>query len=125
VKADIEKTKKYYNSIKLETLCDCNYCKNYYMQIKTDYPAVELYLASLGVDIAKPFEISPLGQCQNGMLEYSACQYIVFGSCRDTYSHRIGDVEFHVASFYASTGIEEEHFVLEFSPIRLNVILPL
>jgi hypothetical protein len=123
--ANMEKTQKYYHLIERNSLCGCNYCENYYTQIKTEYPAVEAYLASFGVDIAKPFEISPLEPDENGMLEYCACQYIVFGSCSDTYSHRIGDVEFRVASSYPSTGIEEEHFVLEFSPIRLKVVLPL
>jgi hypothetical protein len=122
---DIEKTRKYYHSIGQESLCKCNYCKNYYMQIKADYPAIGSYLASFGVDVAKPFEISPLEPDGNGMLEYSACQYIVFGGCPNTYHHRIGDVEFRVASSHPSTGIEEEHFVLEFFPIRLKVILPL
>jgi len=78
------------------------------------------YLAALGVDIEKPFETSPLEPDGNGILEYCACQYIVFGSCPSTYSHKTGDVEFHAASSYPSTGIEEEHFVLEFSPIFLK-----
>jgi hypothetical protein len=121
---NIKKTQKYYHSIGSESLCNCNYCKNYYAQIKADYPAVASYLASLGVDIEKPFDVSLL-EPENGMLEYCACWYIVFGSCPDTYRHKIGDVEFHVASTHPSTEIEEEHFVLEFSPIRLKVILPL
>jgi hypothetical protein len=95
------------------------------MQIKADYPAVESYLASFGVDIEKPFETSPLEPDENDMLEYCGCQYIVFGNCPDTYRHKIGDVEFRVASSHPSTGIEEEHFVLEFFPIRLKVVLPL
>jgi hypothetical protein len=121
---NIEKTRKYYHSIGPESLCDCNYCKNYYSQIKADYPAVASYLLSLGVAIEKPFDVSPL-EPENGMLEYCACWYIVFGSCPDTYRHKIGDVEFRVASAHPSTEIEEEHFVLEFSPIRLKVIIPL
>ena len=122
---DVEETQKYYNSIKQESLCSCNYCKNYYRQIKSSYPAIASYLASFGVDIEKPFETSPLEPDINGMLEYCVCQYIVFGSCTSTYSHRIGEVNFRVASSYPSTGIKEEHFVLELSPIRLKVILPL
>jgi hypothetical protein len=122
---DMEKTRKYYDSIGQESLCDCNYCKNYYMQIKVDYPEVDLYLSSFGVDIEKPFETSPIEWEENGLLEYDFCQYIVFGSCPDTYSHRIGDVEFRVATDHPSTEIEEEHFVLEFSPICLKAILPL
>jgi hypothetical protein len=121
---NIEKTQKYYHSIKPESLCDCNYCKNYYEQIKADYPAVASYLDSLGVDIEKPFDISAL-EPENGMLEYCACWYIVFGSCPDDYRLKIGDVEFCVTTSHPSTGIEENHFVLEFSPIRLKMILSL
>jgi hypothetical protein len=122
---DIEKTQAYYRSIGQEALCDCNYCKNYYIQIKEDYPVIAAYLASFGVDIEKPFEISPIEPDADGVLEYCACQYIVFGSCPDTYRHKIGDVEFCVAAAYPSTGIRGEHFVLEFAPIRLKVILPI
>jgi hypothetical protein len=116
---NIEKTKKYYHSIEPKSLCDCNYCKNYYTQIKAYYPAVASYLASLGIDIEKPFDVNPL-EPENGMLGYCACCYIVFGSCPDNYRHKIGDVDFCVASAHPSTEIEEEHFVLEFSPIRLS-----
>ena len=123
MKVDIEKTKKYYSSLKPESLCRCNYCKNYCMQIKAAYPMIASYLASFGVDIEKPFETSPLEPDENKILEYCACQYIVFGSCSNTYHHRIGEVEFHVASSYPSTGIEEEYFVLEFYPIYLHYVL--
>jgi hypothetical protein len=123
---NIEKTQNYYRSAKPEALlCDCIYCKNYYLQIKEAYPAVAAYLASLGIDIKKPFELAPLEADENGILEYVLCQYIVFGSCEGSYRHKIGDVEFRVAPYHPSTDIEEAHFVLEFGPIRLNVILPL
>jgi hypothetical protein len=124
VDVDVEKTKKYYHSIGPEALCDCSYCKNYDAQIKGDYPAVASYLASLGVDIEKPFDVSPL-EPENGMMEYCSCQYIVFGSCPDTYRHKIGEVEFCVTTSHPGTEIEEEHFVLDFSPIRLKMIVPL
>ena len=81
------------------------------------------YLASLGVHIQKPFETSPLEPDENGMLEYCGCQYIVFGNCEPEYHHRIGDVEFRVATSYPGTGIEQEHFVIEFSPVRLRSII--
>ena len=120
---DVKKTQKYYNSISLNDLCDCNYCKNYYSQIKSAYPLVADYLASMGVDIEKPFETSPLEIDKNGILEYCTCQYIVFGNCETTYSHKIGNVEFHLATSYRSTGIKDEFFVLEFYPIQLKWII--
>jgi hypothetical protein len=61
----------------------------------------------LGVDIEKPFDVSPL-EPENGMLEYCACWYIVFGSCPDNYRHKIGDADFGVVSAHPSTGIEDE-----------------
>jgi hypothetical protein len=44
---NIGKTQKYYHSIGSESLCDCNYCKNYYAQVKASYPEIASYLASL------------------------------------------------------------------------------
>lgn len=31
---DIEQTHRYYETLKPENLCDCDYCKNYYRQVK-------------------------------------------------------------------------------------------
>ena len=120
---DMTKTKEYYAAIDNSELCDCSYCRNYRMQIKSAYPEVAEYLASLGVHIQKPFETSPLEPDENGMLEYCGCQYIVFGNCEPEYHHRIGDVEFRVATSYPSTGIEGDHFVIEFFPIRLRSVI--
>ena len=117
---DVRKTIRYYDSIRKGSLCDCNYCKSYYLQIKAEYPQVNAYLRSLGIDIEKPFEISPLEPDSNGILEYSACQYIVFGTCPETYHQKFGDVEFRLAASYPCTGIVDEHFVLELYPIRLK-----
>lgn len=120
---DIAKTKEYYTAIADTELCDCTYCRNYRLQIKSAYPDVAEYLMTLGIDIQKPFETSPLEPDENGMLEYCCCQYIVFGSCKPEYHHRIGDVEFRVATSYPGTGIEQEHFVIEFSPVRLRSVI--
>lgn len=118
---DIEKTKQYYSALKQDILCDCNYCKNYYLQVRTVFPEIASYLASFGIDIEKPFETSPLEPDENNMLEYCCCQYIVFGSCSNTYRHQIGDVTFHIASSHPSTGITEAHFILEFNSIKLKM----
>lgn len=120
---DMTKTKEYYAAIDNSELCDCSYCRNYRLQIKSAYPEVAEYLASLGVHIQKPFKTSPLEPDENGMLEYCGCQYIVFGNCEPEYHHRIGDVEFRVATSYPSTGIEGDHFVIEFFPIRLRSVI--
>ena len=117
---DIAKTKEYYAAIADSELCDCSYCRNYRLQIKSAYREVAEYLTTLGVDIQKPFETSPLESDENGMLEYCCCQYIAFGNCEPNYHHRIGNVEFRMATSYPKTGIEQEHFVLEFYPIKLE-----
>ncbi len=116
---NIERNKIYYAQLSKDALCDCSYCQNYYTQVKAAYPEVAAYLLSLGIDIEKPFETSPL-EPENGKLEYCLCQYIAFGSCSDTYRHKIGDVEFSKAASYPSTGITEQHFVLDLAPIILK-----
>lgn len=119
---DIIKTKEYYHSLSIESLCNCAYCNNYRFHIKNVYPNVAEYLTSLGIDIEKPFEVSALEPNEDGMLEYCCCQYIVFGDCEPQYYHKIDNVEFRVAVSYPSTGIEHKHFVIEFYPIKLKYI---
>ena len=119
---DVSATKAYYQSITESSLCDCGYCRSYRLQIKSAFPEVSSYLDSLGVDIEKPFETSPLEPDENGMLEYCACQYVVFGNCEDDYCHRIGNVEFRKARSYPSTSIDRVHFVLEFFPVQLKYV---
>ena len=117
---NVPQTIEFYHSISETSLCDCSYCRSYRLQIKSAFPKVAEYLDSLGIDIEKPFETSPLEPDENGMLEYCCCQYIAFGNCEPNYHHRIGNVEFRMATSYPRTGIEQEHFVLEFYPIKLK-----
>lgn len=120
---DVPATKDYYNSITDSALCDCSYCRNYRLQIKSALPEVAAYLGSFGIDIEKPFETSPLEPDETGMLEYCGCQYIVFGNCDPEYHYGIGDVEFRVATSYPSTGIKRDHFVIEFFPVQLRSVI--
>lgn len=122
MKTNYDETKEYYSTIDTSLLCDCSYCQNYRIQIKKEYPEVCEYLESLGIDSNKPFETSPL-EIINGKIEYCCCQYIVFGSFDEMYSHRIKDVEFRKATSYPETGIEREHFVIEFFPICLKWVV--
>ena len=119
---DIAKTKSYYNSIAETFLCDCAYCHNYRLQVKGVFPKVAEYLYSFGIDIEKPLETSPFEPDENGMLEYCGCQYIAFGNCNPEYHHTVDDVEFRIATSYPSTGIEQEHFVIELFPVKLKYI---
>lgn len=117
---DVTKTKEYYHTITDVSLCDCAYCRNYRLQVKSAFPKVAEYLCSLGIDIEKPFETSPLEPDEKGILEYCCCQYIAFGTCEPEYRCRIDNVEFRVATSYPSTGIEQEHFVIELYPVQLK-----
>ena len=119
---NIAKTKEYYTSIGKSLLCDCSYCQCYRKQIRSVYPKVAEYLDSLGVDIEKPFEISPLEPDEKNMLEYCCCQYIVLGKCNSKYSYQIDNVEFRMATSYPNTGVADEHFVIELFPIWLEFI---
>ena len=74
---------------------------------------------SFGVDIKKPFETMPLEPDENGYLEYCVCQYAVFGSCQEDFTHQIGDVTFGCSDCHPNTKIDEEHFVLDLYPIHL------
>ena len=103
MKADIEKTRAYYSSRGPESLCNCGYCQNYCARVKAAYLEVALYLDSLGVDIEKPFETMPLELDENGYLEYCGCQYVVFGSCPEDFTHRIGDVTFGRSDCHPNT----------------------
>ena len=120
MQADVARTKAYYASISPSSLCDCAYCRNYRAQIRAAFPKIAAYLGSLGVDIEKPLENSPLDPDEKGMLEYCCCQYVVFGVCEPEYRHWIDQVEFRPAASYPGTNIEEAHFVIEFFGIQLS-----
>lgn len=117
---NISGTRQYYHSMADSTLCSCAYCRSYRAQVRRAYPQAAAYLESLGADIEKPFETSPLEPDEEGMLEYCCCQYIVLGCCEPEYRHKIGDVEFTFSESYPSTGVEQAHFVLDMAPIRLK-----
>lgn len=43
---NVTKTKEYYTTITDSKLCDCGYCRNYRLQIKSVLPEVATYLGS-------------------------------------------------------------------------------
>lgn len=119
MRVNIAKTREYYQSVRCEDLCSCAYCKNYYLQVKAAYPEVSNYLSSLGADIKKPLETSPLEPDETGTLDYSACQYVIFGDRPESFRHNIGSVEFRVTTSHPRLPVQDAYFVLEFFPIRL------
>ena len=54
------KTENYYRELNKDSLCSCDYCRNYYKEVKAAYPELSDHLAGMGVDIEKPFETMPL-----------------------------------------------------------------
>ena len=115
-----EKTQSYYDSIRASDLCQCADCVNYYSQVAEAYPDLSAYLVSIGIDIRKPLELSALEPDEQGLITYSACQYVVFGDCEESFHEQIGEVKIRRAQDYPSTNIEEAHFVLELYPILLR-----
>ncbi len=45
------KTENYYREINKDSLCSCDYCRNYYKEVKAAYPELSDHLAGMGVDI--------------------------------------------------------------------------
>lgn len=117
---NIERNHEYYMSNDSEP-CHCNYCKNYYENIQKAYPEVCSYLNSLGIDVMKPWELHSGEPDKNNIIQYFACQYIVFGTITEDYAHRIGNVEFGISKTHPGTNISEEHFVIEFYPVFLEM----
>ena len=77
---------------------------------------------SMGIDIEKPYETSPLEPDENGMIRHCCCQYVAYGKCEPEYHHIIDGVKFRVATSYPITGIGQEHFVIELFPIQLKYV---
>ena len=113
------KTKNYYRELNKDSLCSCDYCRNYYKEVKAAYPELSDHLAGMGVDIEKPFETRPL-EPYEGNIEYIAAQYIVIGNAADFKSEDVYGVHIGIADSHPMTDIVEEHYVIEISPIRLK-----
>ena len=114
-----EKTKQYYDHITAADICDCEYCQNYVREVKAAYPELVEFLNSIGVDIEKPFEAIPVGPV-NGKMLYSGAQYVIMGTADVFKETSVGDVRIFITDSHPMTEIEEDHFVIEISPIYLN-----
>ena len=116
---DMNKTKEYYLSS--DSLpCKCAYCQNYVRKIGQKHPDVMRFLTGINIDITRPFELMSVELDKNS-IEYMLCQYIVYGNCKDDYHNSINGIEFGKSSCHPSTNITEEHFILEFGPIVLEM----
>ena len=115
---NMDKTQEYYLSGN-SCPCECDDCQNYISKIKQKHPNIASYLASMNIDVFRPFELMSvdISDCE---IEYFLCQYVVYGSCEDDYSACIDNIQFGKSFSHPSTNITEEYFVLEFGPIILN-----
>ena len=116
---DIRKTENYYKTLSEDDLCGCDYCKNYYKEIKTAYPLLTEYLKGIGVDIEKPFEAMPL-EPYEGSIEYMAAQYVVMGDPSDFEETEVAGVHVGIAESHPMTDLSEPHFVIELYPVTLK-----
>lgn len=115
------KTKDFYNNLPKEFVCDCAYCKNYIINIKSVYPELDEYLSSIGVDIKAPHETSPI-DTEDGYVEYLNIEYIVLGDSKDFKETEIGNLKVSLSESHPATPDElnEDHYVISVYPIRLK-----
>ena len=120
---NIEKTKLFYEQDASSHLCKCEYCQNYFKEVRKTYPKVAEYLDSIGVDISKSFETAPMDPDENGFIDYLLAQYIVLGDSKDfkeTIISDVNDVKISIANSHPGTNLDEPHFVIEIYPITLK-----
>lgn len=110
---NIEETKKYYDNIKREDLCQCVYCQNLADEIKTAYPEVSDYLMTLGIDIEKPFEVFLPSEPAGGYMDYYGVQYLIAGDSTGFIETKIGDIEIYITDCHPSATHNGDYFVMQ------------
>ena len=117
---DISKNQQYYSAVSDQELCDCEGCKNYRKRIRQCCPGLAAYMAQLGMDIEKPYEVSvPYLEPKNGRLIYDLCFYVAFGECDFAFQKKLDGAELCVALFNPNSGVKEEHTVLQLCWVEL------
>lgn len=115
---DVEKTRRYYAGENTDAYCQCPGCVKYRKRIAAERPEIGEYLATLGIDIAKPFHLSYL-EPENGVQVYTDCHYVAFGDGDLAWSKDFGDAELLPGLFFPDPGVEEPFVVLEIPQIYL------
>lgn len=116
---DVNKTESYYRALEDGSLCSCEFCRNYRKEVRGAYPELSDYLTGLGIDIGKPLETLPL-EPHEGTIEYISAQYVVVGNAADFKGEDAYGVHIDIAGSHPMTGIGEEHYVIEISPVKLK-----
>ncbi|MBO6231553.1 MAG: hypothetical protein J6O50_13415 [Ruminiclostridium sp.] len=116
---NLQKTAEYY---KTAEPCDCAYCRNYCSKIKAQRPDIAEHLAGMGVDIEKPFELFFVEDDVHKTVLYCCCMYVVYGECEKDLDYDLGGLRFtNNTDCHPSTDITEEHFILDFGEITLDM----
>ena len=77
------------------------------------------YLDKLGVDIEKPFEISP-GEPSGGYIEYLGAQYIIIGNKDYFRKGKLKNITIDLTEFFPDPGIDDDYYVIEIHPLKLK-----
>ena len=77
-----------------------------------------LWLDKYGVNIETSFADMSLEPYESGTLNYIGAQYTVFDNFTNDNSYYVGDFNIKIAHSHPSTGISDEHFVLEVIPMN-------
>ncbi|MBQ8215887.1 MAG: hypothetical protein IJZ33_06460 [Clostridia bacterium] len=121
---DIEQTKEYYKS---HTLCNCSACRNYYVQVKDNFPLLNDFLLELGVKIERPDELSYIES--DNEIQYLCAAYTVCGKILEFDKYEIdlfedsGVVSIVFNNSYIPNEQKTDYFVLMVYNIRLPWIL--
>ena len=116
---DLEKTKDYYNTIRMEDLCNCEGCRYYRANVRRLFPQIAKYFDSLGMDIEKPFHVSYMELEKENKILYMACCYVAFGDCGLDFSQTIDGAVLTRAGACPDSGVEEPHIELEIEELTM------
>ncbi len=86
IDVDVGKTREYYeNPHTAQRMCTCAGCRNFaeYAKICTD--ALRNFMASLGLDIEKPYEVYSINETDDGRLLYGGWWHLVGRVVRTDY----------------------------------------
>lgn len=122
---DIDATKNYY---KENTLCDCQDCRNFYVQVEKKYPALAKFLSSFRVDVSRPDELGAAKT--DNIIDYQFAAYTVAGELLQSDKYEmalVGDktpLNITVDSSYVpNEQVTEDYFTITVYGIQLPWVL--